>query len=239
MAVDDQPADSAHPSQQAASGGAGKVGSACHGQPPPVRGPPQRFIPTDLTIMRVQHQLHFENVACDVMCEHSCTLPECMNRVRTHLVRVAPSKLIHGESGLFACQDIEEVTVVAGFGAVRQLREGEEGTRTRLGYSFIVKEREGKSLTITPKHGVTEGCMAHAINHTCHPGFANCRFVHAGIVGGWSEDEQGGIGGRRTSEVFVKTTKRVESDTELFANYGTNFRFAGGCVCHLCRPLEP
>ncbi len=28
------------------------------------------------------------------------------------------------------------------------------------------------------------------------------------------------------SEVFVKTTKRVESDTELFANYGTNFRFA-------------
>jgi hypothetical protein len=94
-------------------------------------------------------------------------------------------------------------------------------------------------LTITPKHGVTEGCMAHAINHTCHPGFANCRFVHAGIVGGWSEDERGGIGGRRTSEVFVKTTKRVEIDAELFANYGTKFRFAGGCVCHLCRPLEP
>jgi hypothetical protein len=164
-----------------------------------VRGPAQRFKPTDLTIVRVQYQLHFENVACDVMCEHSCTLPECMNRVRTNLVRVAPSKLIHGEAGLFACEDIEEGTVVACFGAVRQLREAEEGTRTRLGYSFIVKEREGKSLTITPKHGVTEGCMAHAINHTCHPGFANCRFVHAGIVGGWSEDEQGGIGGRRTS----------------------------------------
>ena len=86
--------------------------------------------------------------------------------------------------------------------------------------------------------------MAHAINHTCDPGFANCRFVHAGIkrgplVGGWSEDEQGGIEGRRTSEVFVKTTRRVESDTELFANYGTKFRFAGVCVCHLCRPLEP
>jgi hypothetical protein len=179
-----------------------------------------------------------------------------MNRVRTNLVRVAPSKLIHGEAGLFACEDIEEGTVVACFGAVRQLREAEEGTRTRLGYSFIVKEREGKSLTITPKHGVTEGCMAHAINHTCHPGFANCRFVHAGIVGGWSEDEQGGIGGRRTSEVgwsedeqggiggrrtsevFMKTTKRVESDTELFVNYGTKFRFPGGCVCHLCRPLE-
>jgi len=122
-------------------------------------------------------------------------------------------------AGLFACEDIEEGTVVACFGAVRQLREGEEGTRTRLAYSFIVKEREGKSLTITPKHGVTETCMAHAINHTCHPGFANCRFVHAGIVGGWSEDKQGGIGGRRTSEVFVKTTRRVESDAELFERF--------------------
>jgi hypothetical protein len=88
MAVDDKPADSAGSSQQAASGGGGKVGVA-FGQlfPPPsptlvtsrghhhrVRGPPQRFKPTDLTIMRVQHQLHFENVACDVMCEHNCTL---------------------------------------------------------------------------------------------------------------------------------------------------------------------
>ena len=108
---------------------------------------------------------------------------------------------MHGtREQLFACEDIEEGTVVAGFGAVRQLREGEEARRTRLGYSFIVKEREGKALTITPKHGVTEGCMAHAINHTCHPGFVNCRFVHAGIVGGWSEDEQGGIGGRTRGE---------------------------------------
>jgi hypothetical protein len=49
-------------------------------------------------------------------------------------------------------------------------------------------------------------------------------------VGGWSEDEQGGIGGRRTCEVFVKTTRRVESDAELFANYGTKFRFAWVCV---------
>ncbi len=70
--------------------------------------------------------------------------------------------------------------------------------------------------------------MAHAINHTCHPGFENCRFVHAGIVGGWSEDERGGIAGRRTSEVFVKTPKRVESDAELFANYGTKVCW---CVC--------
>jgi hypothetical protein len=121
------------------------------------------------------------------------------------------------------CPEESVGTVVAGFGAVKQLREGEEARRTRLGYSFIVKEREGKALTITPKHGVTEGCM----------------FVHAGIVGGRSEDEPGGIGGRRTSEVFVKTTRRVESDAELFANYGTKFWFAGGCVCHSCRPIEP
>ncbi len=59
---------------------------------------------------------------------------------------------MHGtREQLFACEDIEEGTVVAGFGAVRQLREGEEARRTRLGYSFIVKEREGKALTITPK----------------------------------------------------------------------------------------
>ena len=190
--------------------------------------------------MRVQHQLHFENVACDVMCEHNCTLPDCMNHVRTNLVRVAPSKLIHGEAGLFANEDIEEGSVVAGFGAVRQLREGKEGTRTRLGYSLIVKEREGKSLTITPKHGVTEGCMAHAtaINHTCHPGFANCRFVHAGIksgslVRGWSEDEQGGIGERRTSEVLIrqrdawramqKCLRTMEPSSGLLV-----------CVCAIC-----
>jgi hypothetical protein len=63
--------------------------------------------------------------------------------------------------------------------------------------------------------------------------------VHAGfkrgpLVGGWSEDEPGGIGWRRTSEVFVKATRRVERDAELFANYGTKFRFAGVCVCAIC-----
>jgi hypothetical protein len=131
------------------------------------------------------------------MWEHNCAVTGCMNHIRTNLVRVAPSKLIPGESGLFAREDIEEGTVVVGFGAVRQLREGEEGTYTRLGYSFIVKEREGKSLEITPKHGVTEGCMEHAINHTCHPSFANCRFVHAGIkrgliVGGFVRGRAGG-----------------------------------------------
>ena len=76
--------------------------------------------------------------------------------LRTNLVRVAPSKIFSSDAGLFACEDIEEGTVVASFGVVRHLREGEEGSRTQLGYSFIVKEREGQSLTITPKHGITE-----------------------------------------------------------------------------------
>jgi hypothetical protein len=39
---------------------------------------------------------------------------------------------------------------------------------------------------------------------------------------------------RRTSVVYVKTTRFVERDVEIFANYGYVFRFAGGCVCHLC-----
>jgi len=48
-----------------------------------------------------------------------------------------------------------------------------------------------------------------------------------------------GVRRETTSEVFVKTTRLMESDAELFANYGTKFRFAGGCVCHSCRPIEP
>ena len=83
-------------------------------------------------VVLVQHQLHFENVACHVLCEHNCTLPECMNSVQTNLVRVAPSKLISGEVDLFACEDIEEGTVIAGFGVVRQLREGEEVARNQI-----------------------------------------------------------------------------------------------------------
>jgi hypothetical protein len=92
------------------------------------RGPTQRFKPTDLILVRVQvvtvqHQPHFENVACDVMCEQNCTVPDRMNRVRTNLVRVAPSNLILGESGLFARQDIEEGSVVMCSGCGRERRE--------------------------------------------------------------------------------------------------------------------
>jgi len=160
-----------------------------------------------------------------------------MNRVQTNLVRVATSKLILGESGLFAGQDIEEGSVVACFGAVREVREREEGTRTRLGYNFVVKEREGRSLTITPKQGVTEGCMSHAINHTCHPGFANCRFVHAGITRDtfvWGGEDKGDIGGRRKSVVFVKTTRRVERDAELFVNSSRTTEPSSGFLVLVC-----
>ena len=51
--------------------------------------------------------------------------------------------------------------------------------------------------------------------------------------GGWQKDEQVARC-RRTSVVYVKTTRFVEKDVEIFANYGNEFRFAGGCVCHLC-----
>jgi len=62
--------------------------------------------------------------------------------------------------------------------------EGEEGTRTRLGYTFVVKERDGRALVITPCQGITEGCMAH-------PGFANCKFVHTGITSEVSNENCG------------------------------------------------
>ena len=74
--------------------------------------------------------------------------------------------------------------------------------------------------------------MTHAINHTCHPGFVNCKFLHTGITndphGGRGAEDEGGVGGRRTSDAFVKTTRRVERDAELLANYETKFRFAAG-----------
>ncbi len=125
-------------------------------------------------------------------------------------------------------EDIKEGTIISCFCAVRELREGEDCTRTLLGYNFIVKDREGRALTITTIHGVTEECVVHAINHTCHPGFVNCKFLHTGITnnpheGGGGADK-GDVGGRRTSDVFVETTRRVERDAELLANYGTKFR---------------
>ena len=109
-------------------------------------------------------------------------MPDCVNRVRTDMVRVGPSNLLSGESGLFARETIIEGTVVACFGTVRELRKGEVGISTRIGYSFLVQETGGRKLEITPRQGITEKCLAHAINHTCQPDFENCKFVYAGIT---------------------------------------------------------
>jgi hypothetical protein len=61
--------------------------------------------------------------------------------------------------------------------------------------------------------------LAHAVNHTCHSDFQNCKFLHTGIIkdphGGGPEDE-GSVGGRRTSVVFVQVTRHVERDEEFF-----------------------
>jgi hypothetical protein len=79
--------------------------------------------------------------------------------------------------------------------------------------------------------------MAHAINHTCHPDFENCKFVYAGITRdprGVGQEEEGGVGGRRTSVVFVQATRRVEREEEFYENHETGFRFPHGCECHLC-----
>ena len=46
------------------------------------------------------------------------------------MVRVGPSNLLRGESGVFARETIIEGTVVACFGTVRELRKGEVGTCT-------------------------------------------------------------------------------------------------------------
>jgi hypothetical protein len=109
----------------------------------------------------------------------------------------------------------------------RQLAAWTTRSVCMLGYSAI-----------TPRQGVTEGCVVHAINHTCHTDFENCKFVHSGITnvprGGGRQKDEKVARCRRTSVVYVKTTKFVERDVEIFANYGNEFRFAGGCVCHLC-----
>ena len=77
----------------------------------------------------------------------------------------------------------------------------------------------------------------HAVNHTCHRDFENCKFLHTGVTKdprGVGEEDEGGAGGSRTSVVFVQATRRVEREEEFFANYGDSFRFPHGCQCHLC-----
>ena len=203
----------------------------------PVCTPTTFYKPPDSVQVRVLYEQHFQNVAQEEPCAWDCTMPDCSNRVRTDMVRIGPSNLLRGESGLFARENISEGTVVASFGAVRALRKGEVGTRTRLGYSFIVRETGGRTLEITPRQGITQSYLAHAVNHTCHRDFENCKFLHTGVTKdprGVGEEDEGGAGGSRTSVVFVQATRRVEREEEFFANYGDSFRFPHGCQCHLC-----
>ena len=130
------------------------------------------------------------------------------------MVRIGPSNLLCGESGLFARENIIEGTVVASFGAVRALRKGEVGTRTRVGYSFFIRETGGRSLEITPRQGITEEYLGHAINHTCHPDFQNCKFLHTGVTKdprGVGQGDEGGVGGSRTSVVSFSPTMGIPS----------------------------
>ena len=73
--------------------------------------------------MRVLYEQHFQNVAQEEPCVWDCTMTNCSNRARTDMVRIGPSNLFRGESGLFARENISEGTVVASFGAVRALVE--------------------------------------------------------------------------------------------------------------------
>jgi hypothetical protein len=99
---------------------------------------------------------HFQNIAQEEPCAWDCQMPNCSNRVRTDMVRIGPSNLLRGQSGLFARENIIEGTVVASFGAVRALRKGEVGTRHRVGYSFFIRETGGRTSEITPRQGITE-----------------------------------------------------------------------------------
>ena len=79
--------------------------------------------------MRVLYQQHFQNITQEEPCAWTCTMPDCVNRVRSDMVWSRPSNMFHGESGLFARENISEGTVVASFCTVRALRKGEVGTR--------------------------------------------------------------------------------------------------------------
>ena len=96
----------------------------------PVCTPTTFYRPDDTDQMRVLYQQHFQNIAQEEPCAWGCTMPDCVNRVRTDMVRIGPSNLLRGQSGLFARENIIEGTVVGSFGAVRALRKGEVGTRT-------------------------------------------------------------------------------------------------------------
>jgi hypothetical protein len=67
---------------------------------PRPRCAPKFYRPSDPVPMRVLYKQNFENVGHEVPCEWDCTMTNCLKRVRTELVRVGPSNLLRGESGL-------------------------------------------------------------------------------------------------------------------------------------------
>jgi hypothetical protein len=70
------------------------------------------YRPSDPVRIHMLYQQHFENIAQEEPFAWDCTMPDCVNRVRTHMVRVGPSNLLRGESGLFARETIIAGTVV-------------------------------------------------------------------------------------------------------------------------------
>ena len=62
---------------------------------------------------------------------------------------------------------------------------------------------------MTPCQGVKGACVAHAINHTYHSDFANCKFLHTGIT----NDPQG-VGG--TEDEGVVSDDDEEDAFDLF-----------------------
>lgn len=62
-----------------------------------VRYSTNHYTPTDPVRERVQFKTHYEKVGREVLCDRDCPKPDCMNRVRTDLVRVASSELLPGQ----------------------------------------------------------------------------------------------------------------------------------------------
>ena len=62
-----------------------------------VRYSTNHYTPTDTVRERVQFKTHYEKVGLEVLCDRDCPKPDCMNRVRTDLVRVASSELLPGQ----------------------------------------------------------------------------------------------------------------------------------------------
>jgi hypothetical protein len=79
----------------------------------PVCTPTTFYKPPDTVQMRVLYQQNFQKIAQEEPCAWNCTMPDCENRVRTDMVRIGPSNLLRGESGLFARENISEGTIVA------------------------------------------------------------------------------------------------------------------------------